>query len=586
MNTFKKVLFPKSNIPKVKNLYLSTVIGNVFNHGEGIRIQRNSKVSFNSYFNSFYESYWNKYCELGKVYFTLRAAGSGRVMFYRDTTDNGCYEIFSKEFSSSNIDNEIDFELFFNDTFHDEGRIFFDIEANEQDILIKAIEFKSSIPAKQRLSIGICTFNREDMLLDNLESVLALSKRFKNLSQVFVVNQGDEFKNPNLNEFFKNNLNLFKLISQGNLGGTGGFTRTLLEASKANISDYHLLMDDDVLIDADVIENAFGFASYSKNTIAVGGQMLDLLRPSMLNEYGCTVSNDGYISPIFSNIDVSNYPELARFNKVTKIDYNAWWFCMVPTKSIAEIKLPAPIFIRGDDQEYGMRLKKFGVETVGLPGIALWHEPFYIKVGGWQTYYDFRNRMILSASDSDMKSEKIDKLFLKVFRLLLVHDYQSVKLILEAVKDLSKGIDLFKENTVDIHDRVVKISKKYAPKSVNVSFNPQSDEQANKKWNKTERRVNFAKQIALLSSVNNSKKEVKHLWDRHVKPENVQCSPYVKSNGIQSYHYLYEPDKKVFKELLKEIVEAQLSYAYTIKLNKWKKIDSIKSFEYWSEIYE
>lgn len=585
MNTFKRILFPKSNIPKVKRLYVSTVIGSSHISQDIITLQKNSKISFNSFFNSFYESYWNKYCELGDIYLVMKAVGVGKVMFYRDTTENGCYEVFSSGFSNTKVDNEIKIQLAFHDAFHDEGRIFFDIEADD-DLRIESIEFRSNLSPNKKLSIGICTFNREDMLLDNLESILSLSKRFKNLSQVIVVNQGDEFKNLSLNKFFEDNSNLFKLIKQGNLGGTGGFTRTLLEASQANISDYHLLMDDDVLIDADVIENAFGFATYSKNTIAVGGQMLDLLRPSMLNEYGCTVSNDGYISPIFSNVDVSNYAELARFNKVTKIDYNAWWFCMLPTKSIEEIQLPAPIFIRGDDQEYGMRLKKFGVETVGLPGIALWHEPFYIKVGGWQTYYDFRNRMILSASNSDMKSEKIDKLFLKVFRLLLVHDYQSVKLILEAIKDFSKGIDLFKENTVDIHEKVVKISKEYAPKGVNISFNPQSDEHDNKKWNKAERRVNFVKQIAILSSIDNSKKEIKHLWDRHVKPENVQCLPYVKSNGVQSYHYLYTPNKKVFKQLLKEIVEAQVAYASTIKYNKWKNIDSIKSFNYWSQIYE
>ena len=49
----------------------------------------------------------------------------------------------------------------------------------------------------------------------------------------------------------------------------------------------------------------------------------------------------------------------------------------VPTERFRDdraIGLPAPVFIRGDDFEYGQRLARAGVPTVTLPGIAVWHD--------------------------------------------------------------------------------------------------------------------------------------------------------------------------------------------------------------------
>ena len=49
---------------------------------------------------------------------------------------------------------------------------------------------------------------------------------------------------------------------------------------------------------------------------------------------------------------------------------------------VEKVGLPLPVFIRGDDVEYGLRLYMRGVDTIVMPGIAVWHEPFYLKIGG------------------------------------------------------------------------------------------------------------------------------------------------------------------------------------------------------------
>lgn len=583
MYSLQKMILPLTGIQK--KLYYLTVEGNVSQQYDKLVLEERSRVSFNSYFNSFYESYWRSYTNLSSLTIKLTIQGEGLIVVYRDSQYNGCYEIINQYF-----DNSEPRDLWLavsEDIFESNGRIFIDVVSHDSKVIVHNVEYiaENLQKEKQKLTVGICTFNRENFVYKNLLNLVNLSKDFESLEKVFVVNQGDNFTNGQLLLLLQQNEDFIQVIKQDNLGGTGGFTRTLLEASNSGLSNYHLLMDDDVIIDSKVIQTAFNFASTAKKPIAVGGQMLDLLRPNFLHEYGAKVDNFGYISPVFHNLDVANITHLTNFNKVTQIDYNAWWFCMIPTQAIKQIDLPAPIFIRGDDEEYGLRLQKNGIETVGLPGVALWHEPFYVKVAGWQTYYDFRNRMILSSSYESMKNESMSRLFLRVYRLLLIHDYQSVKLILQAIRDFSKGVALFNESSDVIHDRVSKLAKDYAPKAVNVSFKPLPDNQVQHKWNTKNRRINFAKQTALLSTIDFSKKAPKHLWDRHVNPENVQCYPYVKSNGLQTYYYLYEPNKQVFRELLKEIVEAQQAYTKALKNNDWHQIRELKQEGYWHQIF-
>lgn len=585
MFTLQKLIFSTTRIQNIKNLYYSILQGEANVTSDGIFLVPQSKISFNTYFNSFFESYWREYTALNKIKIKIEVQGKGTFNIFRDSQFNGCYELCKQDFETETM-RSIIINLSLEDIIDDQGRLFIDLFAHEF-CHIKSIEILSDQEEiTKKLSIGICTFNREDYLYKNLLGLSNLAKEFNNLSKIYIVNQGNPFVNQDLINLLEQNAEIFQVHNQGNLGGTGGFTRTLYEAVKYNISDYHLLMDDDVIIDTNVIRTAFNFISTATKPIAVGGQMLDILRPNVLHEYGARVNSQGYIRPILHNINVSDYSQLYHFNKVTHIDYNAWWFCMIPTKAIKDIDLPAPIFIRGDDEEYGLRLKQNGIETVGLPGVALWHEPFYVKVGGWQTYYDFRNRLILANSYDNMKNESASRLFLRVYNLLLVHDYQSVKLILEAIKDFSKGPELFTESSEVIHSRVSKIAKDYAPKSIDVNFSPIADKDIKAKWGTNERRMNFAKQIALLSTLNFAKKSPIHLWDRHVNPQNVNCYPYIKSNGIQSYHYLYQPEKVLFRDLLKEIIETQKIYTTIIHSNKWNSITEYKKPKAWDNIFK
>ena len=58
--------------------------------------------------------------------------------------------------------------------------------------------------------------------------------------------------------------------------------------------------------------------------------------------------------------------------------------------------MPLPIFIRGDDIEFSRRCN---AKILSLPGICVWHEPFYKKYSEiMEDYYLLRNVLIFSFS--------------------------------------------------------------------------------------------------------------------------------------------------------------------------------------------
>jgi galactofuranosylgalactofuranosylrhamnosyl-N-acetylglucosaminyl-diphospho-decaprenol beta-1,5/1,6-galactofuranosyltransferase len=102
--------------------------------------------------------------------------------------------------------------------------------------------------------------------------------------------------------------------------------------------------------------------------------------------------------------------------------------------------LPLPIFVRGDDIEYGCRLKGQGFHTLVPPGIAIWHEPFDAKSGGWQSYFATRNFLIAAACHERSWARKASSVVLRrVVSSLLSCDYYEAWLHCEAVADFLTG---------------------------------------------------------------------------------------------------------------------------------------------------
>jgi galactofuranosylgalactofuranosylrhamnosyl-N-acetylglucosaminyl-diphospho-decaprenol beta-1,5/1,6-galactofuranosyltransferase len=222
---------------------------------------------------------------------------------------------------------------------------------------------------------------------------------------------------------------VLSVIQQDNFGGAGGFTRVMLEELGTDRATHVLLMDDDAVVETESIFRTAAFLSLTSD-VAVGGQMLDLLLPDQVTETGAWFRPEQMCTePHGSSTNVSRSDLLTTFASVARTDYNAWWFFAVPLSVVRAAGLPLPLFIRFDDVEYGTRLARKGIATVSLPGIGIWHEPFYVKDSTWLSFYERRNKFILIALYFQMRGKELARYFLiSAMRNLLAYRYDAAAL--------------------------------------------------------------------------------------------------------------------------------------------------------------
>jgi galactofuranosylgalactofuranosylrhamnosyl-N-acetylglucosaminyl-diphospho-decaprenol beta-1,5/1,6-galactofuranosyltransferase len=117
--------------------------------------------------------------------------------------------------------------------------------------------------------------------------------------------------------------------------------------------------------------------------------------------------------------------------------------CLIPTDVVREIGLSLPIFIKWDDAEYALRAKEFGVPTVSLPGMAVWHVNWADKDDAidWQAYHHARNRILVALLHSPYP--RGGRLLVESMATQLKHaismQYSTAELRLWALQDILEG---------------------------------------------------------------------------------------------------------------------------------------------------
>lgn len=78
-------------------------------------------------------------------------------------------------------------------------------------------------------------------------------------------------------------------FDQANFRGAGGFTRCILEGMHGHGATHVLLLDDNALVEPESVFRAATFFSLAREEFAVGGAMLDLMRPTWMYQAGASV---------------------------------------------------------------------------------------------------------------------------------------------------------------------------------------------------------------------------------------------------------------------------------------------------------
>ena len=456
----QRIIAPKEGVPS--SLYWRAKQDGTITTKEGALAQlaEGAVCSFDTYFNSFYAAYWANNTTVERVGLSVKLKGDVTIrLLWRlgKTTTELCKFVCSS--GSLKLHEPIWPELEGKALLMQvqSGLIYVEITANRPSSISELVFVTDVEPVRDiKMSVGLCTFNRETDLAKTLDGLNSIKQHRQEIGEIFVVNHANSFTNPRLLAALDEPA--IHSIRQKNLGGCGGFNRTMIESVSSDCDyTHHLIMDDDIMLDPDIIGRAIDFLSFRNSEFALGGHMLESNDPGVLHEAGAVLDPFWYVVSQGKYLDVTEADSLGKFSDQFEIDYNAWWFCVLPTNAIRKTGYSPPLFIHGDDIEYGLGMLKAGFPTVSPPGIAVWHESFAAKNHDWVEYYDLRNRLIMSVLHPQ-KCRQPDTIYLfgLFLYLLLTHRYRAAEMCFKAVADFLDGpVKLFQTGSDDMHQIIV-----------------------------------------------------------------------------------------------------------------------------------
>lgn len=251
------------------------------------------------------------------------------------------------------------------------------------------------------VTVVIPTYRRE-------EDALAQARRFLQMevvTSVVVVDQGGTL--PDHREFahlLATHPSL-QLVTQANLGGSGGYARGMLEASRDPAAAV-LFSDDDAVLSEESLRRMVTYQALSAGPTIVGTPLFSAARPSLLVAH--TEKVDSRAFQWRSSDRRRGATDLAGTGPADwtfltaqgEANYTGWWGTLFPPGTALELGYPAPLFLKWDDAEYGLRATAHGYRHAVLPGTAVHHPPWtaYRTQMTWTARVLHRNRLAIAAA--------------------------------------------------------------------------------------------------------------------------------------------------------------------------------------------
>ncbi|MGF3053827.1 glycosyltransferase [Microbacterium sp. YY-03] len=452
-----RVVFPTEGVAEVSALYVDTGTGDGSQPGadyeivgrRSIRIYPHKRISMSTYFNAFPAAYWQRWTTVRNVRLSISLEGKGLVSVYKSSARGRSSAVASKRFDSETVEFELPIT-----SFVDGGFYWFDIASGAGEVELSNAEWSvlaSDSWEPGKVTVGITTFNRQRYAINQVRAVGANPDVADVLDRLVVVDQGtnvvaDEADFAEVSAALGDKL---YYVQQANLGGSGGFSRAMLESLSSAESKYVLLLDDDAISEPEAIVRAVRFADFAVTPTIVGGGMLHLDDRSVLYTQGevwdqrkswMLPSGASEYDQDYAEDTLRETPELHRF---LGADFNGWWMCLIPTQILREIGLSLPVFLKFDDIEFSLRARDHGYPTVCLPGVAVWHMAWHDKdpTRTWEEYFIHRNRVVTGLLHSHVKRGGYLPLhsFLGDVKLLFMLQYSAVELRHQALKDVYAG---------------------------------------------------------------------------------------------------------------------------------------------------
>lgn len=459
-----------------KDLYAELEWGSAVRERAVISLEPASKVSGNTYFGRFPASYWQRWTTVTEVSVEAVVTGTGLLSMGASDVEGeprvvDAQQIADAKQAKVTLTSKLD-------KFYDGGALWLDLETEGgQTLRVEQVRWTVEAPEKIRpTAVTICTMNRADDCLKNLQALAADVSSLETLDAIYVADQGTDLveSRDGFEQVAKDLADKLHYIKQPNLGGAGGFTRGLFEVAGHTATEHAnvLFMDDDVLLEPDLVIRMTAFSNRAANPIIVGGQMLNLFHPNQLHvgaEYARlnTLEPGQPVEHSLSTADLLGVDEetLKPNRQERRLDagYNGWWSCLIPYEVVQATGYPMPFFFQWDDAEYSYRARAHGFPTVTLPGAGVWHADFHMKDWDeWHRYFNLRNSIITAALHSPFNLNLLSRVLLaQLVRYLLGMQYGLSATLIKAVEDFLEGPEILRDGGVEAMQEIRRIRDQY-----------------------------------------------------------------------------------------------------------------------------
>ncbi len=292
------------------------------------------------------------------------------------------------------------------------------------------------------LSIATTTYKKEDFITKNValikENILTQDDDLAKSLYVHIVDNGET-----LPEDIAGHPHIF-LHAAKNTGGSGGFSRGMIESMQQKPEVTHiLLMDDDVLVLPESVRRTYNLLRIlrpeHRNDIIAGAMLYYENLWQQHEDIGIVTRDNNYASakPEHDLRSIDNVVRNEQIMERPEGAYSAWWYSCIPVEIVRKYGLSLPIFIRGDDTEYGIRTK---ANYITMNGICIWHMGFAQKTNIALKYFGIRNSLIMSAASEVISEESALQLVRDTYRTeILRFNYAMADLALTAFEDFLQG---------------------------------------------------------------------------------------------------------------------------------------------------
>ncbi|MEV4687641.1 glycosyltransferase [Microbacterium sp. LWH3-1.2] len=388
--TVQRVLYPADDQAPVA-LYLGAVSDGVQYERSTLHLPARSRASLNAYFAAFPAALWMRVAAVGSVTFSGEARGTVVVrVSVRNATGIAVHTLTAEDGPFS-----LRMALMPGDEW-----VWAEVETGEVNVTLSDLSWDLDEADMGSAAVCITTHDRPGDCVQVLAALARDDEALRYLDHVIVVDQGSS-RVRNEPEFAAVSESLgarLRTIEQANLGGSGGFSRGMLEAVGAG-ADHVILLDDDVRLEPESVRRMISLAARASTPVVVGAHMLDLLHPTRLHSWGERVDRSRFewapVAPVLQDVELAAR-DVTAMPADAHVEFNGWWMCLIPATAIRTLGAALPYFIKWDDTEYALRAAAAGIPTVTMPGAALWHLPWTGKDDGldWQAYFQLRNRIV------------------------------------------------------------------------------------------------------------------------------------------------------------------------------------------------